>query len=218
MPDNTKRTAVIGSTGSGKTTFAVWLLSIQNYTVQPWVIVDFKRDKLIAKIPGLVEIPVTAKPPTRPGVYVVRPFPDDQEELEKFLQACWWQEDIGIYIDEGLMVGKMGRSRWMRALLTQGRSKHIPMIILMQRPLWIDRFVLSESDFFAVFRLNDGRDVDTVSGLCRAPLNERLAEYSCHWYDVGSDKATVFLPVPSERDIMKTFATRLRSMKRVRVT
>jgi len=181
------------------------------------VIVDFKRDKLIARIPGLVEIPVTAKPPTKPGLYVIRPLPDDQEELEKFLQACWWQEDVGVYIDEGLMIGKNGRSRWMRALLTQGRSKHIPMIILMQRPLWIDRFTLSEADFFAVFRLNDWRDVDAVAGLCNAPLNQRLDAFHCHWYDVGRDKATVFKPVPSDAAILSTFRSRIQRMKKVRV-
>jgi len=128
LPDSTKRTAVIGSTGSGKTRGGIWLLSSRDWDVRPWVIIDFKHDDFIARIPGLQEIRVTDAPPKRPGLYVVRPHPDDQAELDQFMYRCWDQENIGLFFDEGLMVGKNGRSRWMRALLTQGRSKHIPMI------------------------------------------------------------------------------------------
>lgn len=218
LPDNTKRTVIIGSTGSGKTRGGIWLLSTRDFVTRPWVIVDFKCDDFIAQIPGLKEIPIDGKPPIRPGLYVVRPLPDDQEQVEAFLQACWEQENIGLFIDEGLMIGKNGRSRWMRALLTQGRSKHIPMIVLTQRPVWIDKFVLTESDYLWTFRLNNIDDRNTVQGQMSPVMAERLAPYHSYWYDVGSDELATFAPVPRDKDILSTFRKRVTRAQRVRVT
>lgn len=217
LPNSTQRTAVVGSTGSGKTTGAVWLLSKVYKPGSIWLIVDFKGDKLIARIPGLKEIRVTDNPPRKPGIYVVRPLPDDHAELDELLYKCWLQEDIGIYIDEGLMVGKNGRSRWMRALLTQGRSKHIPMIILTQRPVWCDKFILTESDFLWTFRLNNADDRNTVQGQVSASMEQRLAPYHSYWYDVASDRLSVFAPVPSDREILSAFQHKTKRPKRMRV-
>jgi len=217
LPDSTKRTAVIGSTGSGKTRGGIWLLSSRDWDVRPWVIIDFKHDDFIARIPGLQEIRVTDAPPKKPGLYVVRPHPDDQAELDQFMYRCWDQENIGLFFDEGLMVGKNGRSRWMRALLTQGRSKHIPMIILTQKPVWIDTWIMSESDYLWTFRLNRPSDRNTVQEYMTAQMNERLAPYHSQWYDVASDTLTVFAPVPRDAAILATFRTRVQRLKRVRV-
>jgi hypothetical protein len=57
----------------------------------------------------------------------------------------WAQENTGIYIDEGYMLGV--RNPALNACLTQGRSKRIEMMILSQRPVWMSKFVFSESNY-----------------------------------------------------------------------
>jgi DNA helicase HerA-like ATPase len=214
LPTDQQRTAIIGSTGSGKTQFACWLLSTRDFTGRPWIIFDYKGDELIDKL-GAKEIKITDKPPTKPGLYVVRPLADTETEaVEKFLWAVHRNGDTGIYIDEGYMIGK---SSAFRALLTQGRSKHIPMIVLSQRPAWISRFVFSEANFFAIFRLTDEDDVKEVKRFIgprgRALVNHGLPAYHCVWFDVGGGaghgNTVLCAPVPSAKEIVATFRAKL---------
>jgi len=209
LPDDTKRHVIVGSTGSGKTQCGIWHLSLRDYLNMPWVIFDFKGDDLIAEI-GAKEISVNSAPPKKPGLYVVRPLPEtDDASVEAFLMKCWAQEDIGLYIDEGYMIPN--DSKAFKAILTQGRSKHIPVIVLSQRPVWLSRFVFSEADFYQVFRLNDKRDRQTVKSFLPFDVEERLPDYHSYWYDVGNDFSQVWKPVPSKGTIIKSFRDNLRT-------
>lgn len=210
MPRSDKRTAVIGSTGSGKTQFAVWLLSIRDYDRRPWVIFDFKGDQLIEQIEGegAKEISIFGPPPKKAGIYIVRPIPELHDQaVEKFLWACWAQEYIGIYIDEGYMLGQ--RNAALNACLTQGRSKNIEMIILSQRPVWMSKFVFSEANFFAVFNLTLESDRKHVQGYIGNNAISLLPKYNCLWYDVDNQEGATFKPVPKASDIIASFADKL---------
>ena len=89
LPKYDDRTAVIGSTGSGKTQFAVWLLSTRDFDARPWIIFDFKGDSLISEI-GATEISVFGGVPKKPGLYVVRPIPElhDEQVKDFFWKIC----------------------------------------------------------------------------------------------------------------------------------
>jgi len=203
LPGMDSRTAIVGSTGSGKTFAGVWHLSKCDWNRRPWFLIDYKRDKLLSQLGATVIDP--RKPlPVAPGLYLVQPMPDDQ--LVDFLWRVWSQENCGLYFDEGYMVGD--RNKAFRACLTQGRSKHIQMIVLSQRPAWMDRFVFSEADFFQVFRLNDMRDYDTIQSMITVRIKERLPKYHSKWYDVGSDLGVEFGPVPSRADLLAVFKAR----------
>ena len=206
LPDNSQRLAVMGRTGSGKTQAALWHLSERGFDRMPWVIYNFKRDPLIASMPGFQEMPLDDLP-IEPGVYVVNPLPSDSEAVEAQLWAIWERGEIGVYVDEGYMMGRDNEP--FNALLTQGRSKTIPMIILTQRPAWITRFVYSESDFYQVFHLNDRRDRKTVQEFISGDLESRLPEFYSYYYDVGDDSLSVLKPVPSQAAIAATFHARL---------
>jgi len=206
LPTPDKRTSVVGSTGSGKTQFAVWLLSTRDFHLRPWFIFDFKGDKLIEQL-GATEINVASKIPTEPGLYIVRPLPGDELLVSKFLLNCWAQENVGIYIDEGYMLPKL--DRWFRACLTQGRSKLIEMIILSQRPVWMDKYVFTEASYFAVFRLNNIEDRKHVSSFLDGERPTLLPKYHCLWYDVDNQQSTIFSPVPSAENLIATFQKRL---------
>lgn len=211
-PDPHQRLAIVGRTGSGKTVAAVWHLSNANFHQMPWVVYDFKRDSLLAELTsfkGVYEIGVE-EVPSRPGIYLVHPLPNEDTLVEAQMWGLWAKQDVGVFIDEGYLVSNDA----YRALLTQGRSLRIPIITLAQRPVWLDRFVFSEADFFQIFALNHIGDRRKVMEYVEsADLSERLPEYHSYYYDVGRDETVVMKPVPTGGAILEVFDRRLEAMR-----
>lgn len=209
LPRDSQRSTILGRTGSGKTLAGAWQLSQRSFDKMPWIIVDFKRDRLLNRI-GAVEIPI-GKLPRHPGLYIIHPLPDEKEFVNDYLWQIWEKGKIGLMFDEGYMV--TGTSAF-RAILTQGRSKTIPCIILSQRPVWLDRFVFSESEFFQLFWLQHSDDRKTVQKFMSVVnVHERLPEYHSIWYDVARDRVTRLAPVPDEGAIIRDFRAKLGKRK-----
>lgn len=215
LPSDNKRLAIIGNTGSGKTQAGVFHLSYRSWHKQPWIVVDFKGDELIGKLPYKDEIRPTDRLPKKPGLYITRPHPDDKEDLEKLYMNIWERERIGVFVDEAFMIGK--NSRGFHALLTQGRSKHIPIISCCQRPVFLDIFLLSQSEYFQVFKLNDPNDIKRVRGFVGQDIDNPLVEYHSLWYDLSQGAGWVWRPVPSESEILNRFDDRLDKPKRTSI-
>ena len=212
LPGPEDRTLVIGRTGSGKTVFALWLFSMVYEKGDRWIVIDFKREHQIAQIPYVQYISMGVIP-SEPGVYVVQPMPDQQDELNDYLMQVWDAENIGLYIDEGVM---LANSSALDAILIQGRSKHIPVIMATQRPVGISRYAFSESQYFVVFPSHDKRERKTISEFTplfayREDLDEiLLPPYHSYWYDVVRRKLHKLAPVPNIPVIMRTFAVKLK--------
>src|SRR5579862_8316594 len=134
IPGGDARTTVIGATGSGKTTCAAWLLSKQRLDLRPWVILDFKREPLFdaVGIPPIIETSLSAKPPKKPGLYVICPRPGEEDALEAWLWRVWEAENVGLFVDEASLIPERDA---FRAILQQGRSKRLPVIACTQRPV-----------------------------------------------------------------------------------
>lgn len=211
LPDSSQHLAIVGSNGSGKTQAAEWHLSQRDIDTRPWVIYNFKTEQTIDDIPhahmiGLDEIPV------KPGVYIVHPHPSQLDEVEQHMWAIWEKQGIGVYVDEGYMVGRQNPA--FRALLTQGRSRQIPIITLSQRPVWLDTFVFSEAQFYQVFRLNHKRDVKNVQEFIPGDLSKRLPDFHSYYYDVGRNEIKTLGPVPTMDKIHATFDRRLARVRK----
>lgn len=206
LPTDKQRISIVGRTGSGKTVAAMHHLSQRQFDVRPWVIYNFKHDENLDAIPGVKLIELDDLP-VKPGLYMAHPGPYDSEALEAHMMAIWAAGNMGLYVDEGYMVDR--NSRAFSLLQTQGRSKHIPMITLSQRPVWLNRFVFSESDFFQIFQLQHKKDRDKIGEYVPANIEERLPAYHSYYYDVAEDKLDVWSPVPSIDKIHAVFDRRL---------
>lgn len=205
LPNDTQRLLIVGATGSGKTQAAQWHLSNRSYDEIPWVVYNTKSDASIDAIPWAQEIGIDELP-RDPGVYIVKPLPSEQRALEAHQMAIWNKGSMGVYVDEGYAMGSNNDA--FRALLTQGRSRRIPMIVLSQRPVWLDRFAFSESEFFQVFRLQHAKDRASMEDLVPAPL-DRLPPYHSWYYDALGNRVYRMAPVPRIDVIHSTFERRL---------
>lgn len=204
FPGNHDRLAVIGRTGSGKTQAAAWHLSGKNFRKQPWLITNTKGDPLlneIGAIPGVRNIEID-ETPEEPGLYMVSPLPDQGEELDALFKRIWQKQNCGVYIDEGYMIDM---TDGLNALLTQGRSRLIPMIVLSQRPAWLSKFVFSEADFIQLFHLQHEGDRKNVAQFVPFDTKYRLPRFHSYWYNVGDNEIVEFAPVPPRAKILESF-------------
>lgn len=203
LPDDSQRQNIYGQTGSGKTVVGVWSLEKRSWLRRPWTIFDFKGDTLIARIPRLEEIDIRKSPPKHPGLYVVRPLPDwDNEAVETYLWKVWDRGKHGLYIDEAYMMGRFNKA--YDAVLTQGRSKRVPVIACSQRPSWLSRFQMSEADFHQVMHVQNPADVkrlqEWVPGMRPTQRN-----YHSQYYDVAKGSLEYLKPVPDEDEILNRY-------------
>jgi len=212
LPKSSDRIVIIGRTGSGKTVAALWHLSKQAIDRMPWIVVDYKNDENINSIEKAQSLTYDDKIPSKPGVYILHCLPGDEEAISQWFSRVWEHEGVGIYVDEGYMVG--GNDKNFNACLTQGRSKKIPMIVLSQRPLWLSRFVFSEANFFQVFHLNDKEDRKTVKRYIPAELDKRLPEFHSYYYDVDKDRLDILGPVPMADKILADIDAKLPKVRR----
>ena len=186
----------------------------------PWIVYNWKRDESIDAIPGAREIELDELPES-PGVFIVHPLPREESDVEDQMWAIWGRGNMGVLVDEGYMAGDHNEA--LRALLTQGRSKQIPLIVLSQRPVWLERFIFTESEYRQMFRLGDTEDIRTMKRyIPESPrnvpggvdLSRRLPDYYSYYYDVSADTLHVTRPVPHINVIHATFARRFQGQKR----
>lgn len=217
LPGVSHQVSVIGHNGSGKTHLSTWLLSHANWTARPWLIVDFKLEPLFHDIqrmgPGsLRELSLDSTVPRKPGLYIVRPRPNEKDHLDEFLWRIWARGKTGLYVDEAHMMPlHPTRHGAFQAILTQGRSKEIPRIVVTQKPSWVSPFVFSEANFYALFYLQDWRDKKRVLEFVPIPdkLEHDLPEYHSYWHDAGQRRTYTLHPVGDRDSILNRFRNRL---------
>ena len=223
-PGNEDRTAIVGATGSGKSTFAFYLFAeYASFDRMPWIIVDYKGEKILAEIirnKDAFVIPMDKPLPDRPGIYVIRPDPEEPEAIVSFLWKVYRAGRCGVFFDELTMVPNQNlvRDNPLRALLTQGRSKQIPLYLLTQRPVGVNVSVFSEATFIAQFELNRPEDVNRVQEYI--PFNnpvfadkKPLPRYWSKWWDSKRRLALRLRPAPDAGVIVDRIADRVDRMR-----
>jgi hypothetical protein len=225
-PNDTHLTIVLGRKGTGKSQASIDMLAQQNFQDMPWVIIDYKGEEILVELQKKLRnkihvIKVTDKPPRTPGLYYMHPKPMlDDVAMEAWLMQVYKNEHTGLYVDEGYALPDYGRSVAFTLILTQGRSKRIPVIVLYQRPVWMSRFAVAQADFVRVFKQGDIRDRKTITQFCTpaqlpngaslGPMQiDALPDYYSLWHDVGKGSTSVLIPAPSKERILQDFKSRL---------
>lgn len=215
FPNDSQHHAIMGFNGTGKTLFGLHCLARRSYTTKPWIVIDFKREHVIGRIPGIEEIDVNAAVPRQRGLYVVRPTVADVDDgaVTAMLYRIWERERTGVFLDEGYML--KAQDRGLRTILTQGRSKRTPIIALSQRPAWVSPFLLSESVYKSTFNLPHPRDIERMREWLpdRDPSGRRtdpstLPRYHSYWYCQTTGEYALMKPCPGEDAILQAFDDR----------
>lgn len=211
--------AILGTTGSGKSTLGAWLLSRAPFHIKPAFIIDFKYDQIFAASVRIREIGLHENLPSRPGLYILHPRPDEAlnpgtADVESWLKKLWEAGNAWLYIDEGYL---MPNAAWIRNVLAQGRAKGITVVTCSQRPVDICRSVFTEATYLSVFRLNDRKDMARVAEFTPpGMLERRLPDFHSWWYSPALHKAAdntpyaILGPVPAADAIVELIDHRLR--------
>lgn len=207
LPHDDEHCLIVGKNGGGKSHSAVWQFSLRSYNIRPWIIIDIKEDEFIAEIEA-TPMGVRDRIPKEPGMYVVRVSPSQIPLLDDLFMRVWERQGVGVMVDEGYAIG--ARNEGYRALLMQGRSRLCPTITLSQRPVYLDRYAVSEPSHYQVFKLSDNRDWSTISEFTpiRPDPQYGKARYFSQWYNGKDDCLYRMAPAPDRDTILETFEQR----------
>jgi hypothetical protein len=192
LPDPTQHVAIAGRTGSGKTVAGLNMLSQMDMDSMAWIVVDHKRDTNIKRLPA-EPFNVNAMILPSRGLHVLYADMTStfREDFESLLTRVFNRGKIGIYIDEGHL---LGQSEMVRNILVAGRSKRVPLFWTSQRAHWIDSFIWSQASFYRCFQLQTKHDIKRFSE--NFPMRWKDPGEYCSWYyDVS--KGTTYRLNPS---------------------
>lgn len=205
LPEVGQHALIAGKNGSGKTAFAVWELI--RIPTAPIIVYDTKVEPKFLALPAskvvitIAEMLEAARDESIDYV-IVRPPEEllgDASALDEYL----WQQYLHIhysvaYIDEGYTFHtRSGQAfKGLQSLMQRGRSKGITTIISTQRPIRIERAIVSEMSKAYLFLLQDKRDREAIDNLIpefsKLPLPKRHAFY---FWETSLDQAILYEPV-----------------------
>jgi len=194
-----------------------FLLALQDLTNKTWLVIDYKGEEIFAALERARKIGFSDVP-DEPGLYILPSRPDLEDQTENWLWRVWSHENVGLFVDEGYMLPNIQKGAF-QGILTQGRSKRIPVITLTQRPVRVSPFAFSEASHVAVFDLNAKADRKTIEDrtgegfMSWRPAeypDEKLPRFHSRWYSVKSDSKYVIKPVPEANEIVKRIDAKLR--------
>lgn len=152
------RVALIGATGSGKTTLARYL--IEDPGKRCSVVYDAKISDAITSwqttqrfyddfglLQGSKDFRLVFRPSLAESL--------DANAQDAFFEWIYWRRYTRLYVDEATALqGGTNPSFHLQACIARGRERGISTMIATQRPKRVPLILFSESEHFFVFRLN----------------------------------------------------------------
>jgi DNA helicase HerA-like ATPase len=205
-----ERGLIVGQTGSGKTYAAAWMLRYANQRV---VILDTKHEPLFERVPKGVETLEICESPQDmlrlwkdkkkgPDYILVRPPPAlmaDPMAIDQYLYNLYDNAtNCFIYIDEAYQLHKGSLAGpGLIAILTRGRARGITTLVSTQRPAWLSRFALTESQKFFLFRIIDKKDWARLGEIIPGVSDGiKLQPYEFLYYVQGDEEFQRMKPLP----------------------
>jgi hypothetical protein len=227
FPGPRDRVAIVGGTGEGKTQFGLWSVAESaDFDKKPWFFFDYKREdpifeRLIASEDARIAR-LDKPPPLEPGLYIVQPDPERPDLVANYLWNIYRRGHTGLFFDEMSMLpeyrGAASTGGPVKAILTQGRSKEMPVYALVQRPVDVNLHTFSEAQFLAVFYLKKKEDRKRIAEYLPddEPIfeDERpLPRYYCRWWNDKKRMALILRPAPDANMILQIFNIRIARMR-----
>ena len=182
--------AIIGPTGTGKTTITQRLLECREYVV---ILAVKKYDETINRFThgaevGLSRYKVISKwPPDYPQRKVIlwvkpKDIGSKDEQAQKLygaLNAIYQTGGWTICFDDGgYITGTLGLGRALVVLLSQGRSSNISVVVCMTRPSsmisHVPKEALNQCRHILIFKYKDEREVKTCAEIAGVSAKEML--------------------------------------------
>lgn len=127
-------------------------------------------------------------------IYVVPWHEQEMEYYDRLFQYCFEQGDTTVWVDEVMTVCESPQrySRWLKAILTAGRSRRVRFVGCTQRPTGIPGIIFANTTHFFVFALNQPQDrkkmVDVTGCMT---FYDRPEKYYFYYYKDGMDDEDV---------------------------
>lgn len=180
MPQPTDRAALIGQTGTGKTTLARALLDTRAYVV----VLDTKG---MLKWPEYTRVTDThtlaaLDPKKHSKILFVPPYAwiQEQSQVDAFFRWIYDRRNTTLYVDELASITQGDQYPFhFGAGFMRGRELGIEMWVSTQRPTRIPQVTLSESEHIYCFRLRLPQDRQRVEAIAGIP-QERIAALQKH--------------------------------------
>lgn len=199
-----QRAIAAGRSGSGKSTLGRWLLL---RSPGHWIILNPKHTKAYDALPGAItlnnlNLEKLEKAMGENRFVILNPKPNQctPEVMDAFIEWLHLNfTNVGLCCDELYTVHFNGRAGpGLTGWLTRGRELGQSFLGLTQRPAWISKFLLSESNFIVEMSLTQKDDRKVIYDLVGDPNTLRkLQPRQWFWYDVEADKLKLYGAVPA---------------------
>ena len=198
-----KRVLAAGRTGSGKSTWACWLL---NRSPLHWVILNPKHTGAYKDLPNAfvvesLDLKKLEKPLERYSAVIINPSSREAQAdyLDNFvLELHENYRNVGLCCDELYPLHKSGvAGPGLVGWLTRGRELKQSFLGLTQRPAWLSQFLFSESDNICGMALSLEKDRKRMVEMTgKTEFNFRIPPRKWLWYTTETENLQYFGAVP----------------------
>lgn len=172
---NSERVVFVGTTGSGKTELAKHFLPRLNRVL----VIDPKHEFKLDGFKRVKNLPMFGKE----FKIIFRPKLSDDEQLADMIYKLFREKNCTIYCDELMTLTEMFPASLsvLTDVVRTGREKHVAVWSAFQRPRWVPRFYMSESEVKFQFNLLSFEDRVYMSQFSTPLATEKIERFT-FWY------------------------------------
>jgi len=169
-------------TGSGKT---YWLKKVVP-KLRRIVFYDPKADNNLDEIPCMVtsdlgELQRLVSEPKNTRIRF-KAYEITNENFNEFCKICYKAGNLTVIFDEIPLMSNKNLQLYHDMILRMGRSKGVGSWHCIQRPAWINRHILSESEHHIVFKLQMRDDRKKIAGIIGEDAENKINELPPYHY------------------------------------